>query len=83
MQTPVIKYGYLLNIPQEIVEYVEGMMDNYSCADKIRIAIKGDKESEKVYESIRAKGCCGFMDYQMIPFKVGGKEFYYGFNYGH
>ena len=77
------KYEHLKDIPEEVVEYVEGMMEQESCSDRIRIVEVGNKEHERRYEEIRRTGCCGFVDYQRIPFKVNGKEYYYGFNCGH
>lgn len=71
------------DFPQEVIEYAQGYMDNFSCPDRLRFFLKGDKESESEYEEIRKKGCCGFMDYQKYPFLIGGGEYYFGFNYGH
>lgn len=70
-------------IPKDVVEYVIGFMDQYEYADRVRIAIAGDSVYMDNYEEIKSRGCCGFVDYQKVPFKSGGKEFFFGFNYGH
>lgn len=72
-----------MKIPSEVIEYVKDVMSGFENADNMRVAIKGNSVSEKEYELIREKGCCGAMDYQVFPFKIKGQEFYYGFNYGH
>lgn len=58
-------------------------MEDYEYANNRRIFQKGDWESEAEYEEIHKGGCCGFVDYQRVPFLVDGKEYYFGFNYGH
>jgi len=77
------KYEHLKDIPNEVVEYVEGMMEQESGSDRIRIVEVGNSDHVKKYEDIRSRGCCGHVDYQRVPFKVNGKEYYYGFNFGH
>jgi hypothetical protein len=71
----------MANIPNEVVEYVLGIMELYEYSDNIRIADESNKEQVAEYERIRAKGCCGFMDYQR--FHWCGKCYVFGFNYGH
>jgi len=74
------------NIPSDIKDYVLGVAhggDYYDCVDNIRIAEKGNRESEQAYEVSKEQGCCGFVDYILVPFLSDGKEYYYGFNHGH
>jgi hypothetical protein len=70
-------------IPTEIYDYVFGVTEFEEFSDNIRIAEKFNLESEKTYEKQKAQGCCGFIDYRLVPFLIDGKEYYYGFNYGH
>lgn len=67
------------DIPLAVVEYVEGEMSGYEHADRMRIMVAHGDDTE--YEAIRARGCCGFVDWQKFVWK--GVEYWYGFNYGH
>jgi hypothetical protein len=70
------------NIPNEVIEYVRGVMQDYEYADNMRIMPKdATREESASYEDARDNGCCGFVDYRV--FVWGGIEYYYGFNYGH
>ena len=71
------------NIPNEVTEYVYSFMEDYEYSDNVRIAEKNNKESEEKYLEIADRGCCGSVDYQMYPSLVNGKQYYFGFNYGH
>lgn len=73
------------NIPKDIKDYACGYAfgDEYEYVDNLRIAEKGNRKSESLYERQKAQGCCGFADYIPIPFLSDGKEYYFGFNYGH
>lgn len=70
------------NIPEEVIEYVRGIMEGYEYADNMRIRrAEATTEEAAVYENARAQGCCGFVDYQVFVWE--GVEYWYGFNYGH
>jgi hypothetical protein len=71
------------DVPSEVKEYARSYMEDYEYADRLRIYCKGDTESESEYNDIHRMGCCGFVDHVRFPFLIGGKEYYFGFNYGH
>lgn len=73
------------NIPTEVKNYACGYAfgGEFEFVDNLRIAEKGNRKSERAYEKYKAQGCCGFIDYRPIPFLNDGKEYYFGFNYGH
>lgn len=54
---------------------------DYEYADNFRIATVGNAEEEAAYEEVQAGGCCGYFDTVMET--LDGKEFRWGFNYGH
>lgn len=68
-------------IPPEVYEYIYSIMRNYDCADNTRVYQEGDVEGAVDYEKRRARGCCGFVDYQ--SFRWQGQTWVFGFNYGH
>ena len=71
------------NIPQEVIEYVMGIMGSYENADNIRICEETNTlaKTTQDYEDCRSHGCCGSVDYQL--FRYNGKNYIYGFNFGH
>ena len=71
------------NIPQEVIEYVRGIMGQYENADNMRICEETITLAKTTpeYEDWRIQGCCGSVDYQ--SFRYNGKNYIYGFNYGH
>ena len=71
------------NVPTDVLNYACGFAFANEYADNLRIAEKGNIKSMLAYENDKLLGCCGFSDYNMIPFLVDGKEWYFGFNYGH
>jgi len=70
-------------IPAEVEEYARCYMNGYDCSDNLRFYVVGDEKSLKEYNRIRNRGCCGFVDWVRHPYLVDGKEYYFGFNYGH
>lgn len=70
-------------VPQEVRDYAYGYGEDYEYSDTWRFAIRGDYASEEVYRKIHEKGCCGSVDFVQVPFLVDGKQWYFGFNYGH
>lgn len=70
------------NIPEEVIRFVRNEMEEYDCADNMRIRpVNATIDEIADYEVSRAGGCCGFVDYQ--SFIYDGIEYLYGFNYGH
>ncbi len=55
---------------------------NDGCIDLYRIAKKGDKKSEAIYNETKSMGCCGYYDYEFTNKKTGN-TFLVGCNYGH
>jgi hypothetical protein len=72
-----------MNVPNEVREYAYSYMENFEYADNLRFCIKGDSASEAEYLKAYNRGCCGFVDYVKFPYLIDGKEYYFGFNYGH
>jgi len=70
-------------IPNGVLEYVLGVVEYIEFADNVRIAEKGNPDSQTRYEKHKRIGCCGSADYILVPFLVDGKEYYFGYNYGH
>lgn len=58
-------------------------MEDYDCANNLRMYYLGDFDSISDYEQRQNYGCCGFVDHVKIPFPVNGKSVLFGFNYGH
>ena len=72
-----------VEIPQEVQDYAKGWSERYDYVDNFRFAIKGDRYTQAKYEEAKRHGCCGAIDYQMVPFLVNGNQWYFGFNHGH
>lgn len=68
-------------VPQlmEDLRYEIGRND-LDYADNFRVAIKGNDESERAYEVLSERGCCGRFD---TTTKVDGVVYLIGCNYGH
>lgn len=65
----------------EKIRSISNDSEEYEYADSERICIVGDLESEKLYNEIAERGCCGSFDKKYeIP---GGIKIKFGFNYGH
>jgi len=56
--------------------------NGFECSDNFRCALVGDSLSEEVYEHVAREGCCGQIDIKLGP-SPAGREYLYGFNYGH
>ncbi len=67
--------------PKEVIEYAHSVMEGFEYADCLRICEAHNKEQIKEYEKARNEGCCGSINYEV--FKWDGKEYWFGFNYGH
>lgn len=63
---------------QWLVDYLYDQ--NEYCIDKGRKTFCDDPEGMAEYDTIRARGCCGFMD---IDVTVKGRKARVGCNYGH
>ena len=68
-------------VPLEVIEYAECFMQDYEYSDNLRICDPKNKESLQKYEENRGGTCCAALDYQ--KFNWNGKEYWFGFNYGH
>lgn len=76
------KYG----IPKSVMSKLQALIDGevkkgmLEFDDNYRFAIVGEKVSEDSYEALMDDGCCGFFDDEVT---ISGKEYRYGFNFGH
>lgn len=68
------KYKDKINL---FIEENQKHIDYYS--DNFRIAIK-DSETNAIYDYRRSKGCCGFVDEEIV---LKDKTILIGFNFGH
>ena len=67
---------------EELTRVLWSQDDDYECSDNFRCALVGDSSSEEAYERQAAEGCCGQVDVKLGP-SPEGREYRYGFNYGH
>ena len=71
-------------IPQEAIEYCESYYEQYENYNAVRIAEKGNTESEKEYMRLMEEGKGKSEEFIPIPkFLTGGKDLYFGFNFYH
>lgn len=70
-------------IPQSVIDFVQSEMDFFECSDNMRICEVQPtmRKTTEDYEKARARGCCGSCDYQVFHYQ--GKDYMYGFNFGH
>jgi hypothetical protein len=66
---------------EEIRDWLlESMGDDHTC-DNLRIALKGNLDSEEEYNNLRESGCCGRADHLLTV--KSGRKYLVGYNYGH
>jgi hypothetical protein len=79
------RYDYhVKNFGQKAVDYAYNYMKDMEYSDNLRMAYVDDPKTEKIYDLIKNRGCCGSKDYAKIPTSLtNGREAYFGYNYGH
>ncbi len=69
-------------MPQPVIDALNKAIDDIDdpCVDSLRAASENDAAELELYNDIKAGGCCGFYDEEII---LNGTKYYIGFNYGH
>jgi hypothetical protein len=64
---------------EEAKDWMVAEIDDH-CIDNYRFAFNDDEAAVRVYEDLKAKGCCGSFDQEVI---VAGRAAFIGCNFGH
>lgn len=67
----------------EVIEWYpkfKKIINDHDFVDNYRFACKNNIKDMEIYRDLAKKGCCGYYD---GIFVINGKEYCFGFNYGH